>query len=165
MPFTSTGNFDFSQITLAISNVDSSPSVVVTLNANLSGTPGSILEQWTLSPIFSYWYPCCGFPTYTPETLTSLPGVHLTSGQQYWITVSGDPFSWSDAAWNLNSTNDIGLVDYMAPYSNTWSSNTDTRGAYEVLGKVASVPEPESYAMLLTGLGLMGFMVRRKKPV
>jgi len=28
---------------------------------------------------------------------------------------------------------------------------------------VAAVPEPETYAMLLAGLGLMGFMVRRKK--
>ena len=28
---------------------------------------------------------------------------------------------------------------------------------------VSAVPEPESYAMLLTGLGLMGFMVRRRK--
>jgi hypothetical protein len=29
----------------------------------------------------------------------------------------------------------------------------------------APVPEPESYAMILAGLGLMGFMVRRKKSV
>lgn len=27
----------------------------------------------------------------------------------------------------------------------------------------ASVPEPETYAMLLAGLGLMGFMARRRK--
>lgn len=28
---------------------------------------------------------------------------------------------------------------------------------------VAAVPEPETEVMLLAGLGLMGFMVRRKK--
>jgi hypothetical protein len=28
---------------------------------------------------------------------------------------------------------------------------------------VASVPEPESYAMLLAGLGALGFMARRRK--
>jgi len=31
------------------------------------------------------------------------------------------------------------------------------------LTSVAAVPEPESYAMMLAGLGLLGFMVRRKK--
>jgi hypothetical protein len=28
---------------------------------------------------------------------------------------------------------------------------------------VAAVPEPETYAMLLAGLGLLGFAARRKK--
>jgi hypothetical protein len=28
---------------------------------------------------------------------------------------------------------------------------------------VSSVPEPETYAMLLAGLGLLGFIVRRRK--
>jgi hypothetical protein len=30
---------------------------------------------------------------------------------------------------------------------------------------VSSVPEPETYAMLLTGLGLLGFIVRRRKQI
>jgi len=28
---------------------------------------------------------------------------------------------------------------------------------------VAAVPEPETYALMLAGLGLLGFMARRKK--
>ena len=28
---------------------------------------------------------------------------------------------------------------------------------------VAAVPEPETYAMMLAGLGLMGFVARRRK--
>ncbi len=33
----------------------------------------------------------------------------------------------------------------------------------EFTSSIAAVPEPDTYAMLLAGLGLMGFMVRRKK--
>ena len=29
-------------------------------------------------------------------------------------------------------------------------------------GTIAAVPEPESYALMLAGLGLLGFIVRRK---
>jgi hypothetical protein len=31
------------------------------------------------------------------------------------------------------------------------------------IAAVAAVPEPESYAMFLAGLGLMGFIARRRK--
>jgi len=31
--------------------------------------------------------------------------------------------------------------------------------------QIAAVPEPETYGMMIAGLGLMGFMVRRKKSV
>jgi hypothetical protein len=32
-------------------------------------------------------------------------------------------------------------------------------------GNIAIVPEPETYAMLLAGLGMVGFMVRRIKQI
>ena len=41
---------------------------------------------------------------------------------------------------------------------------TSTQGAYAVALAVANpVPEPETYAMLLAGLGLMGFVARRRQ--
>jgi hypothetical protein len=38
-------------------------------------------------------------------------------------------------------------------------------GSYSGTLNVSPVPEPETYAMLLAGLGLVGFMVRRRKEI
>lgn len=41
--------------------------------------------------------------------------------------------------------------------------NMYSMGEVQVMGVAASVPEPESYAMLLAGLGLVGAMARRRR--
>lgn len=41
------------------------------------------------------------------------------------------------------------------------SNNFDNTGS--ILANVTAVPEPETYGMLLAGLGMMGFMVRRRR--
>ena len=41
----------------------------------------------------------------------------------------------------------------------------DTGQPNSMLFVLSPVPEPETYAMLLAGLGLMGFMTRRRKTV
>jgi hypothetical protein len=49
-------------------------------------------------------------------------------------------------------------VNFAGVMSNTsgWSASWDDRA-------VSAVPEPETYAMMLAGLGLMGFVARRRK--
>lgn len=43
-------------------------------------------------------------------------------------------------------------------------SNEDGSGTYGILSQLTTpVPEPETYAMLLAGLGLMGFVARRRQ--
>ena len=82
-----------------------------------------------------------------------------------------------------------GCGTYGSPTSNSFTGNGELHGVIELLGTyqtvtftdttpefwhgltvgvtglAAPVPEPETYAMMLAGLGLMGFMVRRKKSV
>jgi hypothetical protein len=43
------------------------------------------------------------------------------------------------------------------------SNRLDNKGSVLVNLSVAAVPEPETYAMLLAGLGLIGFTARRRK--
>jgi hypothetical protein len=38
-------------------------------------------------------------------------------------------------------------------------------GLYTITSTLAPVPEPETYAMLLAGLGAVGFMARRRKSI
>ena len=81
-------------------------------------------------------------------------GNNASSGQQTFgfasagssFMVVGGPAIGSCCAWDF-FINNIGFNQALPTGSNNGSP----------------VPEPESYAMLLAGLGLMGFMVRRKK--
>ena len=66
---------------------------------------------------------------------------HLLAGD-YSIFVGGTDF-----------TQDTGF--------NSWGPGGDA--TYGVLGIVSVVPEPETYAMLLAGLGLLGFSARRRR--
>ncbi|MDO8894909.1 FxDxF family PEP-CTERM protein [Nitrosomonas sp.] len=52
----------------------------------------------------------------------------------------------------------VGGTDY-------FSQGVDPRPAYGLTGVVSVVPEPETYAMLLAGLGLLGFSARRRQAV
>jgi len=40
----------------------------------------------------------------------------------------------------------------------------DNKGATGAIGVTTAVPEPETYALLLAGLGMMGFMAKRRRP-
>ncbi|MDO8413035.1 MAG: PEP-CTERM sorting domain-containing protein [Gallionellaceae bacterium] len=114
--------------------------------------------------------------------------VTVSTVDYYWNLVLSDPVvaSASTWVWGGTSYSDDILENYTSATSTTdnisltssspttfyvslvldtkTSPNTDTNhpswGSFHV--NVAPVPEPETYAMLLAGLGLMGFSVRRR---
>ncbi len=74
--------------------------------------------------------------------------------------VSMGSFAFDSTA--INSTfSHLSAGDYY--YQVTGAVMGNKGGGYQLFSEVSPVPEPETYAMLLAGLGLVGFMVRRRK--
>ena len=103
---------------------------------------------------------------YAISTFADLSNITRTAWYSIWGVSGGTAF-----ADNLH--HDLGAPGYNAPggtntaYSAYVQDNAIgaqyTNYAYRVTDIAAPVPEPETYAMLLAGLGLMGGIARRRK--
>lgn len=64
-------------------------------------------------------------------------------------------------------TNRYGRFDYILGFNDSYTGDADyddfVVGVNFTSTPIAPVPEPESYVMMLVGLGLLGFSVRRRK--
>lgn len=108
--------------------------------------------------IWNYGPGCCGADRSVKDLGISFStdGIGYTSFGNFVLTQPGsDPFG----AQSLNLGFSARYVQF-ALNSNYGDSYT---GLSEVKFFTAAVPEPETYAMLLAGLGLMGAVARRRK--
>lgn len=135
------------------------------LAVTLTGSPSSFFEEYA---------------NFTIPTLSSTSGSANTYSLNFWginvVEIAGLTVEvWNDTHPNgsnlyatftgNNATNLIGNLaagQYHLDISGNLGSAAHV-GQYSVALQALPVPEPETYAMLLAGLGLVGFAVRRRK--
>lgn len=81
----------------------------------------------------------------------------LVAGTTYWLSVVNDTSGHTDD-WLWENSQPVGSSAFRVGDGNSWSAHST-----ELAFQITAVPEPETYAMLLAGLGLLGFMACRRK--
>jgi PEP-CTERM motif len=158
--FTPSTNTAFGSLSLALScAIASCPSsFTVSLTQDSSDSPGTVIESFTGSGTL---LGALGVQN-APLVFSSALKPTLTSGDQYWVTVSSDILN--SIVWNANTTGDASDQAISSDGGATWFSPSGlTPGAYEVDSIATAVPEPSTWAMMLLGFAGVGFMAYRRK--
>ena len=121
--------------------------------SNANGLTGDLIASGTAditgdNPGAEFDLVGVAFPTWTQNGLTAPYGMLV--GQ----FGSGNFFKIGTSYTGTATDNKLKLFYFD-------SNNFDNTGSIRV--RVTAVPEPETYAMMLAGLGLIGFMSRRRK--
>jgi hypothetical protein len=129
-PFTPNANLTVSKIVLGLSLVSGKNAVVVTLNSDSGGLPGSELASATVSGLPD-------FPGCCAVAQAKVNGVPVSAGQQYWVVVkTNHKDSTTLAGWNFNDTEQVILGNAAVNTGFGWQPlQTLALPAFEVLGK------------------------------
>lgn len=144
--------------------IGASPSV---LAVTLNGAPGSSFTEFA-----NFTIPTLSTTTASANTYTlNLGGLNLFEIVGLTVSVWRDVHPSTTTLYSTfsgdNFTNFVGNLDAGQYHLdiNGFLGDTASVGQYSVALQAVPVPEPETYAMLLAGLGLVGLSTRRRKKI
>ena len=167
--------------TFTMAGVGPNPFIVANLTSGLDLLAGNNQQINTGGPLFNFGFfgPVNAFlsdGTYMPFGSAAAGGSATapSASGDFGGSITVDLSAWT-ANWNGNNFGQGGIatgtVDMAGNYSISWTSTViggafdGQTGAWTMNGVVTAAPIPEAstYGMMLAGLGLVGFAVRRRK--
>lgn len=110
--FTPGANHTVTKIEVAVGYTQGTNGVVISLNKDSNGMPGSALKTWNASALQNFGT-CCAIVVKSDRS-----GIPVSAGKQYWIVLStnGNETDTVDA-WNFNDTDQVDTTT-LASYTN-----------------------------------------------
>jgi hypothetical protein len=137
------------------------------------GTLGTIA-----SPVFAQAFSFSGAPSYSYSfTLDSTTGlsnvigslrfadpvdltISLTGGVSFSSSVTVSGSQYIPQAFSFSSLAD---GNYVISFTGLSTSSANSLGGGSIQASIAPIPEPQSFALMLAGLGVAGILVRRRR--
>jgi hypothetical protein len=153
--FTVSQTGTLSQITVALTFDFGVNAATISLRSDLGGTPGAVLESWSVSSL----PPDNGNPQ-PLTTVTDVSNAALVAGTNYWVVVSTTASSGVTWMWNNIGTGGNPVAgNHATSYDggSTWSASNDSQSAFSVTENLptASTPEPGTLTLLTIGFGML----------